>query len=73
MDDLSIVTFDAQPLIIHLKDYTRCKNGNAEQYTFILEAKSNKVKQTWQDQIEKRLWEQLSKYKGVKLNVIDLF
>lgn len=35
-----------------------------DRYTFTLEAKSPKIKQLWTDNIEKRLWEQLNKWKG---------
>lgn len=69
MTDLSIVTSEKEPLIIHLKDYSKCKRapGSEIHHTFTLEAKSPKLKQFWTENIEKRLWEQLNKWKGIKI------
>lgn len=64
MNDLSIVTIDGEDQIFHLRDYPKCKNGEPEFYTYVLEAKDKKLKQYWTDLINEKLWEQLKQYKG---------
>lgn len=64
MEDLTITTFDNEPFVFHLKNFPECKKGNGAQYTYILQAKTEKLKSLWEKAIEKRLWEQLNKYKG---------
>lgn len=64
MEDLTITTFEGEPHIFHLKNFPECKKGNAAQYTYILEAKQQKVKELWAHTIEERLWQQLSRFKG---------
>lgn len=64
MEDLTITTFEGEPFMFHLKNFPECKKGNAEQYTFVLQSKLQKVKEIWAEAIEKRLWEQLNKFKG---------
>ncbi|CAG9829402.1 unnamed protein product [Diabrotica balteata] len=62
MNDLRIATFN--DFIIHLTDYTKSKKKqNSSKYTYILEAKSEKIWKTWKEMIEKILWDQLRKTK----------
>ncbi|XP_028150555.1 uncharacterized protein LOC114343904 [Diabrotica virgifera virgifera] len=62
MNDLRIATFN--DFIIHLTDFTKSKKKqNSSKYTYILEAKSEKIWRTWKEMIEKILWDQLRKTK----------
>lgn len=66
MNDLRIATFD--DLTMHLTDFTKSKKKqNTSRYTYILESKSEKIWKTWKDAIEKILWDQLVKAKGIYL------
>ncbi|XP_072378737.1 uncharacterized protein [Diabrotica undecimpunctata] len=67
MNDLRIATFN--DFIIHLTDYTKSKKKqNSSKYTYILEAKSEKVWKTWKEMIEKILWDQLRKTKEIVMS-----
>lgn len=64
MSDLNLATFENDPLIFHLTDYPKAKRGRPDRYTFIMEAKTPKIKYTWTATIERRLWDQLNRAKG---------
>nr|CAI5841884.1 unnamed protein product [Callosobruchus analis] len=62
-NDLRIATFD--DLTLHLTDFTKSKRkGRSIKYAYVLEAKSNKIKNMWKRTIENILWQQLYIAKG---------
>lgn len=65
MTDLILVPH-SEPLNIKLENYSKSKmlTKLKDQYIYILEAKSLRIKRFWTESIEKRLWEQLNKWKG---------
>lgn len=66
MIDLRIATFE--DLTIHLTDFTKSKRmSRADRFTYVLEAKSEKTRETWRKAIETILWQQLFKVKGMLL------
>lgn len=69
MDDLRIATFEDGT--IHLIDFTKTKRHrfNSQRYTFVMETKADKVRNTWRETIEQMLWQQLAKEKGENINV----
>nr|CAH7748527.1 unnamed protein product [Callosobruchus chinensis] len=57
-NDLRIATFD--DLTLHLTDFTKSKRkGRSIKYSYVLEAKSDKIKNLWKKTIESILWQQL--------------
>ncbi|XP_060516921.1 uncharacterized protein LOC132696223 [Cylas formicarius] len=60
-NDLRIATFEDTTL--HLTDYTKTKRRNSSKYTYVLDAKTPKAKETWREKIEDILWRQLMKAK----------
>ncbi|XP_018567563.1 uncharacterized protein LOC108908124 [Anoplophora glabripennis] len=69
MIDLRIATFE--DLTIHLTDFTKSKRlSRADRFTYILEAKTQKIKETWRKAIETILWQQLLK---VKENTLKMY
>ncbi|KAJ8928570.1 hypothetical protein NQ314_018855 [Rhamnusium bicolor] len=63
MNDLRIATFE--DLTIHLTDFTKCKKmSKSDKFTYVLEAKTEKIKDAWRHTIEGVLWQQLLKVKG---------
>ncbi|CAH1961991.1 unnamed protein product [Acanthoscelides obtectus] len=57
-NDLRIATFD--DLTLHLTDFTKSKRKNRSiKYSYVLEAKSDKIKKLWKKTIEDILWQQL--------------
>ncbi|CAG9768837.1 unnamed protein product [Ceutorhynchus assimilis] len=60
-NDLRIATYD--DTTIHLTDYTKTKRRNSSKYTYILDAKTDKLKMAWKQQIEEILWMQMKKIK----------
>ncbi|KAJ8920587.1 hypothetical protein NQ315_004726 [Exocentrus adspersus] len=60
MTDLRIATFE--DTTIHLTDFTRGKRiSRADRFTYVLEAKTQKIRETWRNAIEGILWQQLKK------------
>nr|XP_023018278.1 uncharacterized protein LOC111507223 [Leptinotarsa decemlineata] len=67
MEDLRIATFENYT--IHLTDYTKSKKkNNSSRYTYVLEAKTEKIWDSWRESIEGILWQQLYKVKEMTLN-----
>ncbi|KAL1513473.1 hypothetical protein ABEB36_002879 [Hypothenemus hampei] len=60
--DLRIATFENNNTI-HLTDFTKTKRRNSTKYTYVLDAKNVKLKNTWKQQIEEILWKQMEKIK----------
>ncbi|XP_076256798.1 uncharacterized protein LOC143194107 [Rhynchophorus ferrugineus] len=61
-NDLRIATFDDSNQI-HLTDFNKEKRYKSK-CTFVLEAKNAKIRDTWKNEIEKILWNQLYKVKA---------
>ncbi|XP_066254845.1 uncharacterized protein [Euwallacea similis] len=61
-DDLRIATFD-DDCSIQLTNFTMTKRRNSSKYTYVLDAKSPKLKESWKKQIEDILWKQMKKLK----------
>ncbi|KAJ8974339.1 hypothetical protein NQ317_005680 [Molorchus minor] len=69
MNDLRIATFEDST--IHLTDFTKSKKAaQADRFTYVLEAKTEKIKDAWRKAIEDILWEQLYK---VKENTLRMY
>lgn len=66
MTDLVIMPTEKEPLLIKLESYSKNKGDPnlKDRHTYVLEAKSPRMKQFWTENIEKRLWDQLNKWKG---------
>lgn len=67
MTDLILVPSQNEPLTIKLENYSKTKRSSPkpkDQCIYVLEAKSPRIKQFWTENIEKRLWEQMNKWKG---------
>ncbi|KAG5896713.1 hypothetical protein JTB14_014589 [Gonioctena quinquepunctata] len=66
MNDLRIATFEN--FTIHLTDYTKSKKKhNSTKYTYVMEAKTEKIWNSWRETIESILWQQLYKAKELTL------
>ncbi|XP_030757392.1 pleckstrin homology domain-containing family G member 4B-like, partial [Sitophilus oryzae] len=61
-NDLRIATFNNNT--IHLTDFAKEKKTLRLKYTYVLDARLPKIKDTWKHEIEKILWNQLNNIKG---------
>lgn len=71
LNEIGIVTFDDQPLLFHLKRFPSYKKNIKEPNEYVVEAKKNRDKRVLTLHIENRLWEQLQKCKGIKLDLVN--
>lgn len=72
MIDLTLINYEHEPLSFLLKNYPQCKKGNAAMFTYLLEAKSPRIKQVWSKAIEDRLWQQLYGFRGLHIPILNL-
>nr|XP_008193316.1 PREDICTED: uncharacterized protein LOC103313000 [Tribolium castaneum] len=65
INDLSINIFEERPNVFHLTNFTKSKKGDPDA-TYVLEAESQKIKNDWTSEIEKKLWLQLENAKELQ-------
>lgn len=61
---MGIKNHDYRPLVFHLKRFSALEKNSKKFIAFAIEAKRDKDKKVWTEQIEKMLWAQLNKCKG---------